>query len=165
MYNWYKKLGSVEMAVAILFLAISVTAIFLSAVMRVVRMPIRWGLDIALLLFTWSTFLGADLAFRQYRLVRVDMLINKLPVKIQKIFEVVVYLLILAAVIFMIVFGTKLTYISRVRNFQALPGLSYSLVTASVPVSMFLMLITALVQIYENFSKRKSNAVKEQKEV
>jgi TRAP-type C4-dicarboxylate transport system permease small subunit len=163
MYNWYKKLGSVEMIIAMLFLVISVTAIFLSAVMRVAKVPIRWGLDIALLLFTWSTFLGADLAFRQYRLVRVDMLINKLPAKIQKVFEALVYLLILAAVIFLIVFGTKLTYVSRVRNFQALPGLSYSLVTASVPVSMFLMLITALVQIYEIFFQRKINAVKEQK--
>jgi TRAP-type C4-dicarboxylate transport system permease small subunit len=164
MYNWYKKLGSVEMAVAILFLVISVTAIFLSAVMRVAKMPIRWGLDVALLLFTWSTFLGADLAFRQYRLVRVDMLINKLPAKIQKALEAIVYLLILTAVIFMIIFGTKLTYISRVRSFQAMPGLSYSLITASVPVSMFLMLITAIVQIYDIFFQRKNNVVKKQQE-
>jgi TRAP-type C4-dicarboxylate transport system permease small subunit len=124
--------------------------------MRVIRFPIRWGLDIALLLFTWSTFLGADIAFRKKCLVRVDMLINRLPKTARAVFEAVVYALILAAIVFLIIYGVKLTYLSRARPFQAIPGLSYSLVTASVPVSMFLMLITALIQIYAVFFRGKT---------
>jgi TRAP-type C4-dicarboxylate transport system permease small subunit len=155
MRNIYERICSIEMGVAIICLSTSVLAIFLSAVMRVIRLPVRWGLDIALLLFTWSTFLGADIAFRKKCLVRVDMLINKLPKTVRKIFEGIVYVLILAAIVFLIIYGVKLTYISRARPFQAIPGLSYSLVTASVPVSMFLMLISALIQIYEIFFQKK----------
>lgn len=146
------------MAVAVGCLSISVAAIFFSAIMRVIKLPVRWGLDIALLLFAWSTFLGADIAFRKKCLVRVDMLINRLPQTMRKILEGVVYILMLAAIVFLIFYGIKLTYISRVRPFQAIPGLSYSFVTASVPVSMFLMLITALIQIYEVYFKKKDGA-------
>jgi TRAP-type C4-dicarboxylate transport system permease small subunit len=117
-------------------------------------MPLRWGLDIALLLFTWSTFLGADIAFRKRCLVRVDMLINRLPKTVRRVLEGVVYALMLAAIIFLIVYGTRLTYLSRMRPFQAIPGLSYSLVAASVPVSMFLMLVSALIQVYEVFFQK-----------
>ncbi|MDR2485028.1 MAG: TRAP transporter small permease [Treponema sp.] len=151
----YKKLCEIEMWAAILCLICSVTVIFIAAILRTVKMPIRWGLDIALLLFTWSTFLGADIAFRKKCLVRVDMLINRLPVKIQKALEAAVYLCMLSAIVFMLAYGIKLTVISRARVFNGIPGLSYSWVTASVPFSMWLMLITALTQIYETYFRPK----------
>jgi TRAP-type C4-dicarboxylate transport system permease small subunit len=154
MGKFYKKMCDAEMFMAILCLALSVTAIFASAVLRTAKMPIRWGLDIALLLFTWSTFLGADIAFRHKALVRVDMLINRFPAGLRKIFDALVYMCMLAAIIFMLIYGIRLTIITRARVFQGLPALSYSWVTASVPVSMFFMLITALTQIYQTFLKR-----------
>jgi TRAP-type C4-dicarboxylate transport system permease small subunit len=135
-------------------LSISVLAIFLSAVMRVMKFPIPWGLDMALLLFTWSTFLGADIAFRKKCLVSVDMLVIRLPKPVRKILEAVVYALILAAIIFLMYYGAKLTYFSRARPFQAIPGLSYSWVIASVPISMFLMLVSAVIQIHEAYFQK-----------
>jgi TRAP-type C4-dicarboxylate transport system permease small subunit len=155
MQKFYEKVCAVEMGAAIVCLSVSVFAIFMSALMRVFNMPLRWGLDIALLLFTWSTFLGADIAFRKKCLVSVDMLINRLPQTARRVLEAVVYALMVAAIVFLIIYGTRLTYLSRMRPFQAIPGLSYSLVAASVPVSMFLMLISALIQIYEVFFQKK----------
>lgn len=145
------------MGVAVICLSVSVLAIFISALMRVLKMPLRWGLDIALLLFTWSTFLGADIAFRKRCLVSVDMLINRLPKTVRRVLEAVVYAFMLASIVFLIIYGTKLAYLSRMRPFQAIPGLSYSLVAASVPVSMVLMLISALIQIYEVFFQKKTS--------
>ncbi|MDR1377122.1 MAG: TRAP transporter small permease [Synergistaceae bacterium] len=154
MKKFYEMLCKIEMGVAMSFLSISVLAIFTSAVMRVMKFPISWGLDIALLLFTWSTFLGADIAFKKKCLVSVDMLVIRLPKPIRKILEAVVYMLILAAIVFLIYYGVRLTYFSWARPFQAIPGLSYSWVTLSVPVSMFLMLISALIQIYDVYFKK-----------
>lgn len=155
MSKFYKKLCEIEVWAAILCLVCSVTVIFLAAVLRTIKMPIRWGLDIALLLFTWSTFLGADIAFRKKCLVCVDMLINRLPVSIQKILDAIVYLCMLSAIVFMLIYGVKLTIISRARVFNGIPGLSYSWVTASVPFCMLLMLTTALTQIGETYFKQK----------
>jgi TRAP-type C4-dicarboxylate transport system permease small subunit len=154
MKKFYEKLCMIEMGVAMSCLSISVLAIFLSAVMRVMKFPIPWGLDMALLLFTWSTFLGADIAFRKKCLVSVDMLVIRLPKPVRKMLEAVVYALILAAIVFLMYYGAKLTYFSRARPFQAIPGLSYSWVIASVPISMFLMLVSAVIQIHEAYFQK-----------
>ena len=58
MKEFYKKFCDVEMALAIICLVTSVVVIFIAAVMRAVGHPINWGTDIALLLFSWSTFFG-----------------------------------------------------------------------------------------------------------
>ena len=154
MGKFYRAMYTVEMFIAIVFLVVSVMAICLSAVLRTLNHPIAWGLDVALMLFTWSTFLGADIAFRNKALVKVDMFVKILPAGPQKIIDICVYLLILAAIIFLIFFGTRLAIVSRARVFPGATWLSYSWVTASVPVSMTLMLISALKQIYENYFSR-----------
>ncbi|MDR1935781.1 MAG: TRAP transporter small permease subunit [Candidatus Accumulibacter sp.] len=154
-------LCKIEMGIAMSCLSISVITIFISAVMRVMAFPIRWGLDIALLLFTWSTFLGADIAFRKKCLVSVDMLVIRLPRPIRKTLEAVVYVLILASIVFLIYYGVKLTYFSWARPFQAIPSLSYSWVVASVPVSMFLMLISLLIQIHETYFRKNDDKARQ----
>jgi TRAP-type C4-dicarboxylate transport system permease small subunit len=160
--KFYDTLCSIEMGAAMCCLSISVLAIFMTAVMRVLGFPIPWGLDMALLLFTWSTFLGADIAFRKKCLVSVDMLVIRLPNPVRKILEAVVYALILASIVFLLYYGVKLTYFSRARPFQAIPGLSYSWVIASVPVSMFLMLVSATLQVYEVYFQKKDDKMGEQ---
>jgi TRAP-type C4-dicarboxylate transport system permease small subunit len=155
----YETVCKIEMAIAVLFLSTSVTVIFIAAVFRTIGMPIRWGFDIALLLFTWSTFLGTDIAFRKKGLVCVDMLVNKLPAKAQWVIGIFVYICVLSAIIFMMYHGTRLTIFTRPRVFNALPTVSHSWATASVPVSMFFMLISCLIQIYEKyFCKNKADS-------
>lgn len=151
MTKFYRTVCNVEMFIAVLFLVISVVAICISSILRSFDRPIAWGLDIALMLFCWSTFLGVDIAFRNKALVKVDMFAKMLPVKPQRILDAVVYLLILASILFLIIYGTKLAIVSRARVFPGATWLSYSWVTASVPVSMTLMLISALRQIYHSF--------------
>ena len=154
---------TVEKFVAIVFLVVSVLAICISAIMRTLNHPIAWGLDLALMLFTWSTFLGAEIAFRNKALVRVDVFIKNLPEKAQKILDIFAYLLIIASLLFLIYFGTKLAIISRARVFPSATWLSYSWVTASVPVSMTLMLISAFKQVYENHILRPGKAAEEER--
>ena len=158
----YRTVCTVEKFVAIVFLVVSVLAICTSAFMRSFNHPIAWGLDLALMLFTWSTFLGAEIAFRNKALVKVDMLVKALPDKVQKILDIFVYLLILATLLFMIYFGAKLSIISRARVFPSATWLSYSWVTASVPVSMTLMFISALKQMYESHFPRRGKAAAEE---
>ena len=150
----YKLICQAEMYVAVICLTTSTSVLFISAVMRTIRRPISWGLDIALLLFTWSTFLGADIAFRNNALVNVDMLVKILPRALQRLLEVVVYLIMLGAILCLLYFGFRLTVISSARSFQGTPWLSYSWASASVPVSMAMMLVSALRQGHRKFIKR-----------
>ena len=50
----------------------------------------------------------------------------------------------------MIGYGLPLSYTTRFRAFQGIPGFSYSWVTLSVPIGCALMLITAILKI-KNF--------------
>jgi TRAP-type C4-dicarboxylate transport system permease small subunit len=151
----YRMVCKIEMFAAVVCLVLSVCALIIAAVLRTAHRPIAWGLDVALLLFSWSTFLGADIAFRNKALVKVDMLTKILPLKAQRILDALVYLLMTAAIVFLLVYGIKLVIISRARVMPSAAWLSYSWVTACVPVSMVLMLISALIQIYETFFFRK----------
>jgi TRAP-type C4-dicarboxylate transport system permease small subunit len=47
----------------------------------------------------------------------------------------------------MIVYGSWLSYTTRLRTFQGIPGFSYTWVTLSVPLGCTLMLITAILKI------------------
>ena len=47
----------------------------------------------------------------------------------------------------MIGYGLPLSYTTRFRAFQGIPGFSYSWVTLSVPIGCALMLITAILKI------------------
>jgi TRAP-type transport system small permease protein len=129
----------VETAVASVCLASSTLLIFLAAVARSVSRPINWSLDISLFLFAWATFLAADVAFRADKLVNVDVIVHRLPARVGRIIRVATYLLILAFLGLLVVYGFILAYKSRQRPFQGIPGISYSWVTLSLPFGGILL--------------------------
>lgn len=150
-YETYCKLE--EILVGVIFVSI-VVLIFSAAFFRQFDNPIVWADDIAKLLFSWAAFLGADVAMRYSRLVGVDMLVKKLPRKTAKTIQIMVFAIIIALLAAFVLFGIRLSIESVDRSFQTLSWLSYSLVTASLPVSSLLMILTAglkIVKIVKNF--------------
>jgi len=144
MKYFYKKMCNIELVLAIIFLLLSVFLIFISAVIRKVGMPINWGLDIALLLFAWSTFLGADIAFREDKFMNIDILFLKMPKSLQRPLELVIYITILIFLSALIYLGAILSVFTWPRTFQGIPALSYTWITLSIPVCSFLMVITTV---------------------
>ena len=154
MKKLYEKFCKVEMVVAIFGLVSSVAAIFIAAVMRTLNHPINWGTDIALLLFTWSTFLGADIAFRAGKLVNVDILFNRMSGWPQKLLKIVIYLICLTFLVAMVYLGAIQSVKTWYRSFQGIPFLSYTWVTLSVPVCCASMSVTTLIKIFHTIKDR-----------
>lgn len=142
-YNLFCK---IEEFVVCSFLAIITTLVFLSAVARTIKKPINWAQDVSLLLFAWLVFLGADMALRHADFVRVDMLVQKLPKKMEKFLYYFWYIIIIVFLMVLIRFGIPLSIQNSKRLFQTL-GISYSWATISVPVGSFLMIITILLKL------------------
>ncbi len=140
-----------EIIVGIFFTTI-VALTFVNAVLRYVDKPIITTDDICLLLFSWAAMLGADVAFRYSRLVGMDMLVTKFPPKLQKFFQIVVYLIMIAAMFMFIQYGFALARSNWKRNFNSLP-ISYGWVTISLPVSCCLMIFTAILKIIKVVSR------------
>jgi TRAP-type C4-dicarboxylate transport system permease small subunit len=105
--------------------------------------------DVAVCLFAWCTFLGGDVAMRNKKLMKVDMLIGMLSARNKKRVEILNLVIIMVFLAAMIGFGLWLSYTTRFRSFQGIPGFSYTWVTLSVPVGSILMMITAALQIRE----------------
>lgn len=150
----YERFCSVELYVGAILLVSTVFILTISAILRTLNFPINWGFDLALLMFTWSVYIGADTALRDDKMVNVDALQNLLDPKVRRILQLVIYLLIMVFLAAMVYLGFKLAYSSRNRSFQGIPGLSYSWATLSMPIPSLFMMVTTALKIRDLFSKK-----------
>jgi TRAP-type C4-dicarboxylate transport system permease small subunit len=153
MSKWYEAICKYESLVIKIVFVFLVGLVFVAAVTRYIGYPINWSVDMAVCLFAWVTFIGGDVAMRNNKLMNVDFFVNKLSGKNKLIVEMINLYIILVFLAALIVFGIWLSYTTRFRTFQGIPGFSYTWVTLSVPVGGFLMAITAITKIREKSKK------------
>lgn len=154
MKKFYEYICQCETFIIKVFLVFMVGLVFIAASTRYVGYPINWSVDMAVCLFAWCTFLGGDVAMRNNKLMSVDFLIEKLPEKYRSSIELINLLIILIFLLALIVYGIHLSYTTRFRTFQGIPGFSYTWVTISVPIAGTLMVITAINKIRAILLKR-----------
>jgi TRAP-type C4-dicarboxylate transport system permease small subunit len=158
MRKFYERVCAAEAWVAAALLILMVALIFLSGVMRTLGAPINWSNDIATALFAWACFLCADIAWRKNSLMSIDLFVDWLPVRARKWCMYVNYTIISSFLVYAIVGGIWLSWISRARSFQGIPEISYSWVTMSMPVGALLLLITALLKFRDEIAETRRGA-------
>ncbi len=145
--KFFKWADKIEYGIAMACISGFTIILFIAAVFRAAGHPISWDNDVALFLLAWATFLGGDVAFRSGRLVNTGILIERLPVKLQKAAAVLVYGIVLAMLAVMIYQGIRLWGNAGSRKLEGVPFMSYSWVVLSVPVSFSMMFLTALYRL------------------
>ena len=143
----YEFICKKEMLTAKWALGILSLLVFAAAIGRTLYYPLNWAMDAATFLFAWTVFLGADAAMRLDRLFCIELITSKLPQKAQLYLKFINYTIIVIFLVGMIGYGLWLSYTTRLRTFQGIPGFSYTWVTLSVPIGCALMLITAILKI------------------
>lgn len=156
MKKLYEKINRWEVYIAAFCFTASCLIIFSAAVLRTFGRPLNWSMDMSLFLFAWSVFLSADAALRAGKLVRVEVLFNSMKPSLRKWVTVSNYLIILVFLVALIVFGIKLSIITRARSFQGIPGFSYTWVTLSIPVGATLQILTVVVKLRELLTSKPS---------
>jgi TRAP-type C4-dicarboxylate transport system permease small subunit len=144
LYAWLLKL---EAILAGTFLILMVALIFMGGVARLMHHPLNWTIDLATCFFAWACFLCADIAWRNDTLMSIDLVTGAVPPRIRSALTYCNYLIIAAFLVYVIYAGSWLAYVSRARAFQGIPEVSYSWVTASLPVGAALLLITTLLKV------------------
>ena len=152
-YNAYCK--AEEFLFSFLF-AVMVALVFSSAIARGIGKPLAWSLDVAQLLLCWTSLVGADVAFRHDKFIGLDLFTRKMPVKVQKVLEIVVLALMQVAFCIFIYYGVMLSIKSWKRSFQTLP-ISYSFITIALPVMSTLMTLTNILKIIDKVKNFKKN--------
>jgi TRAP-type transport system small permease protein len=147
MRKFYERVCAAEAWVAAALLILMVILIFLGGVMRMLGHPINWSGDAATCFFAWACFLCADIAWRRNSLMSIEVLTDRLPENLKSAARYFNYAAITAFLVYLIVMGLYLSWISRARSFQGIPEISYSWVTLSLPVGALLLLITTFLKI------------------
>lgn len=153
MKNLYESICKAESFVARTTLWAMVGLIFSAGVARLLMYPINWAIDMSTCLFAWSCFLSADIAWREDKLMNVDVLIRKFPEKVKRYFKLFNYIILTGFLVYFIIFGVWLSYTTRTRTFQGIPDFSYTWVTLSVPVGAFFLLMTTILKMKRDFGK------------
>ncbi len=148
----YERICAAEALIAATFLVLMVLLIFLGGVMRTVGEPINWSNDAATALFAWACFLCADIAWRKNALMSIDLVTARLSLRAQRLLALCNYAIIIAFLVYVLVGGLYLSWISRARSFQGIPEVSYSWVTLSMPFGAVLLLVTAFLKVREEIT-------------
>lgn len=149
-----QRARQVEVVLAGLFVIAMVAMIFVGGTARLMRTPVNATIDFATCFFAWATFLSADIAWHRNRLTALRLVPDRLGVRARWRLDLANYGLVLAVLGYGVVAGTWLAWISRTRTFQGMPDISYSWVTAALPVGCALMILTTLGKIRAHWGMR-----------
>jgi TRAP-type C4-dicarboxylate transport system permease small subunit len=143
----YAQVCRLEALVAGVFLVVMVVMIFVGGIARMMAMPLNWTTDVATCLFAWACFLCADVTWRNNGLMSVELVSGRLAPQVQRLLTWCNYLIICAFLLYVMGAGMWLSWVSRARSFQGIPGVSYSWITMSLPVGAALLLITTVLKL------------------
>lgn len=152
----YQTACRVEETIAEAFLVASVTIVFVAALARSLGYPLRWSMDMATFLFAWAAFFSADVAMRNNRHVALEFLVGRVPDRWRYGIRLINYLIILVFLGFLIWYGVEMSYATRYRAFQGIPGFSYMWATLSVPVGSLFLAATTIVKVRETLGLMRS---------
>jgi len=130
----------VEVTAATLVVALAII-VFLQVFNRfVLKTPLAWSEDLAMLLFQWISFLGAAIGVKRMRHFGIELVVKKLPERIRHKIELLVPFIIGVVALTMITEGMKLINVNRYRIYSSM-NLSYIWTFLSIPVSGCLILL------------------------
>ncbi len=146
MKKLYEAFCKAELAICGVGFILLVVLVFASAIFRFLRISMSWNIDLAMLLLAWTSFLGADIAWRSGQLIGIDLVTRYFPKKVQKAVMLALYAIILCVTVVICVFGVRLAWAERLRTYQSMP-IPYSLVSLSLVVATFSMSIATVGKI------------------
>ena len=141
-----KQLARSEDLLARACLAGCSALVFVAAVSRAFGSPVLWAIDIAMLLFIWCAFLGADAALRAHQHIIIDIVVRLFPRRVQRALLITHWTIMIVFLLLLVGLGTQLTLLNMERPMGD-TDISYAYVTAAVPVGALLMAITAAAQL------------------
>lgn len=124
----------VEWVCAVL-VALLAAVVFLQVFNRfVLKTPLAWSEDLAMLLFQWVAFLGAAVGVKRMRHFGIELVVRALPDQIRHRVELAVPLIMGIVAVTMISEGIKLVALNRTRIYSTM-DLSYTWAFLPIPVS------------------------------
>ncbi|MEZ5670216.1 MAG: TRAP transporter small permease [Alphaproteobacteria bacterium] len=136
-----KWLARAEVAIGMALLAAICCLVFAAGLLRSFGHPLIWSVDMAQLLFIWTSFIGADIALRSKVHIGMDLLVRPFPLRLRIAVELLLALAALAFLLTMTVEGYGLM-MQNIERIYGDSGISYAWVTGAVPAGCLLLALT-----------------------
>ncbi len=106
----------------------------------VLKTPLAWSEDLAMLLFQWVVFLGAALGVRRMRHFGIELVVRILPTRVRHWVELLTPLGMAIVALVMVTQGWTILTFNRTRIYSTM-DLSYTWAFLPIPLSGVLILI------------------------
>jgi len=106
----------------------------------VLKAPLAWSEDLAMLLFQWVVFLGAALGVKRMRHFGIELVVRQLPERLRHKMELITPIVMGIVAVVMIIQGWAILGINRNRIFSTM-DLSYTWAFLPIPLSGILILL------------------------
>jgi len=154
--NGFQLLGNLDVMIAGIALIVLVVCTFMGVVMRYFfNNPFVWLQEVQLWCFTWVVFFGGGAAFRSGSHVAIEVIVDRMPVKLKKLVEVLGYIIVMAILAYFMVYGTKLVMqlwrTGRTTNILDVP---FPIIYGAFPLGCGLMMINHTVMTWQYFFQK-----------
>jgi TRAP-type C4-dicarboxylate transport system permease small subunit len=105
----------------------------------ILKAPMAWTEELAMLLFQWVVFLGAAVGVKRMSHFGIDLLVEKLSEKTRHRIDLIVPFAVGAIAMTLIVEGFKLLKLTQYQLYTTM-DISHAWATAAMPISGFLMM-------------------------
>ena len=160
-----KILGNAEVVVAGIVLVALVLATFLGVFARYLfNKPFNWLEEMQLAAMVWISFLMGGVCFRKGGHVAIEIVVDSLPEKAQRVVEILIALVVYAVLIYFM--RSSIKYIQLfIRTGRKTPILMipYTYVYGVGPVSAVLMMISYTVTLVQKISLWRAEGKEEKK--
>ena len=136
-----KFLSRIVEDVCFLLVIVLATVVFFQVFNRfILKAPMAWTEELAMLLFQWVVFLGAAVGVKRMSHFGIDLLVEKLSEKNRRRLELVVPFAIGVIALTLIIEGIKLLRLTQFQLYTTMP-ISHAWATLAMPISGFLMVL------------------------
>ena len=149
--SWLKILCNLDLFIASIAMVVLTLVTAAGVVMRyIVKNPILWQEEVQAFCQVWMIFLGASVAFRMGSIVAIEMFVDSLPEKGQRIMGYVIDAIVLFVLSFLMV--KSHAYINQVFGQSGRPTpilrIPYTLIYGVAPYGCALMMVSYLLSKY-----------------
>ncbi|WMC92125.1 TRAP transporter small permease [Kineothrix sp. MB12-C1] len=114
--------------------------------------PFIWQEEVQLGLITWVIYFGASAAFRNGSHIAIDMIVDMFPEKMQKVMDVIIYIVSMGVLGFIFINGISLVQqfirTSRVTNILRIPT---QYIYMAIPIGCVLMAVSYTIYLIRDF--------------
>jgi TRAP-type C4-dicarboxylate transport system permease small subunit len=130
----------IERGCAILMVALAVT-VFIQVFTRfVLKTPLAWSEDLAMLLYQWVVFVGAALGVKRMRHFGIELVVRQFPERVRRAVELLTPLVMAIVAVVMIIQGWTILSFNRNRIYSTM-DLSYTWAFLPIPLSGVLIIV------------------------